>query len=295
MNAKTNTAPRPPKRRILQYGLPLSAKAGIFVNRIWQGMPDQDHDIYVPHRDTQFLLLLLFEGSFTMGLDFEVVFVQAPCVLLICPWQMHHLIGSREPRGLTIDFDPSLMPDDLQHILSGPSGTNHLLHLREDVFAQTVAIAELMHQLHQAGRNAFTRRSVHALLHALLNLIGGSLEQEAPTVPHKGRSLRITTDFRKLLARQFKHWKKPSEYAAALSITVAHLNDSVQSVTGNTVSGHVQQQIILEAKRLLHTSQLNVKEIGYALGYEDPVYFSRLFKKVTGKTPLEFRSEFRDL
>jgi len=61
-----------------------------------------------------------------------------------------------------------------------------------------------------------------------------------------------------------------------------------------SVSHHTQQRIILEAKRLLYHSAKSVKEISFELGYEDYPYFLRLFSKVTGVTPLSFRSTNRD-
>ncbi|MFZ6051299.1 helix-turn-helix domain-containing protein [Halocola ammonii] len=54
-------------------------------------------------------------------------------------------------------------------------------------------------------------------------------------------------------------------------------------------------QLILEervnyAKQLLHNPELSVKEVAFASGFNDPNYFSRMFKKLTGKAPSEFRS-----
>jgi AraC-like DNA-binding protein len=47
--------------------------------------------------------------------------------------------------------------------------------------------------------------------------------------------------------------------------------------------------VILEAKRLLAHSGAQVAQVATQLGFEDPAYFSRCFKKHTGRTPLEFR------
>ena len=55
-----------------------------------------------------------------------------------------------------------------------------------------------------------------------------------------------------------------------------------------------QQEIMLEAKRLLYHSNCSVKEIAHELGYEDHTYFSRLFKKTVGDTPGEFRRHYRE-
>lgn len=50
----------------------------------------------------------------------------------------------------------------------------------------------------------------------------------------------------------------------------------------------------MEAKRLLYFTDNTVKEIAYEVGYDEPVYFGKLFKKITKLTPLEFRKKFRD-
>jgi AraC family transcriptional regulator of arabinose operon len=50
---------------------------------------------------------------------------------------------------------------------------------------------------------------------------------------------------------------------------------------------------IQEACKLLVLSRLSISEIAYELGYEDPYYFSRIFKKVMGTSPLQYRSHPR--
>jgi len=49
---------------------------------------------------------------------------------------------------------------------------------------------------------------------------------------------------------------------------------------------------LLEAKRLLVHTNLSIKEIGGELGFEDPAYFVRYFKKNTETTPVEFREKY---
>lgn len=104
----------------------------------------------------------------------------------------------------------------------------------------------------------------------------------------------MVISFRQLLKKDFKRLKKPADYAHSLGITPAHLNDTIKLATGYSVSEQIHQQIILETKRLLFFSELSMKEIGFEIGFEDPVYFNRLFKKLTGQTPLTFRETFRN-
>ena len=143
--------------------------------------------------------------------------------------------------------------------------------------------------------NHYLQKSIHSLLNALLSLIAGELVSNLPTIKGKERrSVIIKENFIKLTKEHFKTWKQPAQYASALSISTSHLNDTVKSLTGTPVSTHIQEASIMEAKRLLYFTDNTVKEIAYEVGYDEPVYFGKLFKKITKLTPLEFRKKFRD-
>jgi len=105
---------------------------------------------------------------------------------------------------------------------------------------------------------------------------------------------RITAAFKSILESDFILTKRPLNYAKKLKISTTYLNECVKEVTGEPVSYHIQQRVILEAKRLLYHSDKSVKEIAFELGYEDYPYFSRLFAKVTGMAPLAFRHKNLD-
>jgi YesN/AraC family two-component response regulator len=126
----------------------------------------------------------------------------------------------------------------------------------------------------------------------MLSILAGKLS--AGNKVKANRSSIIEQEFNQLLQQHYKTWKQPAQYAKALSVSVAHLNESVKNISGNPVSIQIQEKSVLEAKRLLYFTKLSVKEIGYELGYDNPVYFSKLFKKITSFTPLEFREQYHD-
>lgn len=84
--------------------------------------------------------------------------------------------------------------------------------------------------------------------------------------------------------------RKLSEYATELGVTQNHLNDSVREVTGKSAGTLIREQIIRQATMCLRQSSKSVSEIAYLLGFQDPSYFSRYYKKLTGKLPSEVRS-----
>lgn len=68
-----------------------------------------------------------------------------------------------------------------------------------------------------------------------------------------------------------------------------------QSATGRRPIEYVHEVRIDEARRILESSSLGVDEVGYSVGYEDPTFFRRLFKRKTGLTPAAYRRKFATL
>lgn len=98
----------------------------------------------------------------------------------------------------------------------------------------------------------------------------------------------ITSKFKETLFSS-KAQKNVSEYANHLNISPNHLNKSVKAVTGKSPAKWIAETIITEAKYLLYQTDLSISEIAAEVGHYDQSYFTRLFKKIEGTTPLEFR------
>ncbi|MBP2000613.1 AraC-like DNA-binding protein [Paenibacillus shirakamiensis] len=74
------------------------------------------------------------------------------------------------------------------------------------------------------------------------------------------------------------------------SISIPTMRRLVRKKTGLSLHNYVNSQKMIEAKRLLHRSDTPINHIARMLGYDDPLYFSRLFKKYCGISASEFRS-----
>ena len=77
--------------------------------------------------------------------------------------------------------------------------------------------------------------------------------------------------------------------AAELNISPRYLSDLLKQETGKTAIDHIHLYLISEAKNLLTVADQSVSEIAYGLGFENPPYFSRLFRKEVGMSPNEFK------
>lgn len=80
--------------------------------------------------------------------------------------------------------------------------------------------------------------------------------------------------------------------AAALNISPNYLSRMLKTLTGQSTQQFIQDKIIERAKEKLSTTDLSVSEIAYALGFEHPQSFSKLFKNKTMLSPLQFRTSF---
>ena len=69
---------------------------------------------------------------------------------------------------------------------------------------------------------------------------------------------------------------------------------AVNAVLRTSVGRHIQDEIILQAKRKLVYTTASVKEIAHSLGFDDYSYFTRLFTKVVGISPTLFRRTYHE-
>jgi len=97
--------------------------------------------------------------------------------------------------------------------------------------------------------------------------------------------------FKRALEINFKTLHTVKEYAGILNISSKTLTNHTTETCFKTPLEIINDRIILEAKRLLSHSILNINEIGFQLGYEDPSYFVKFFKRQTKMSPSHFRKK----
>lgn len=284
-------------KQIQEYTLPANHKHGILICPI-KKRDDFSHDITKPHRDNHYQLLFAFEGQYHFRIDFEEIKINAPFVLHIEPGQIHQTIGGINSKGWVIGIEALFLEDEFKFFFD--NRRHQITNIKESQlpFLQSVdKILERAFFLQTNDINIYTSRAIFHLISTVLCLLINEVDDFINVNRDSNKEKRayiIEQEFRFLLKNKYKEWKSPFQYAKELSITTAHLNDTIKKVTGKSVTVHLHEQKIMEAKRLLYFTDLEVKEIAFDIGFEDPVYFGKLFRKLTGVTPLGFRNNFRD-
>ncbi|RPE72116.1 AraC family transcriptional regulator [Pacificibacter maritimus] len=114
--------------------------------------------------------------------------------------------------------------------------------------------------------------------------------QVAEPQPH-----RISEQFFNLVELHLQNHWTVAEYASRIGVSRDRLNDAVRRAIGRPPHQHIQKRLTEEAKALLVTTNLQVAEIGYKLGFGDAAYFTRFFKRHEKLAPGEFRRRFTPL
>ncbi len=98
-------------------------------------------------------------------------------------------------------------------------------------------------------------------------------------------------DFRQLLESHYReHWSV-QQYASRLGMRVPTLNKICRQFTDKTAHELMHSRLLLEAQRLLIYTVATAAEISFDVGFQDPAYFNRFFRRITGVTPLQFRRQ----
>ena len=148
-----------------------------------------------------------------------------------------------------------------------------------------------------ASRFRSMKREIHRLradsAHALRAGLYESLIQLArlytATTGAPPREHPTAIRLRRLVEQDFQQHHRPSSYARKLGVTVGHLNQLSRLHLGKSAGVVIRERLAIEAKRQLAHTNRTAAEIGYGLGFKDPAYFARFFKRETGASPSGYR------
>lgn len=269
-------------------------KSGLEIKYFRKGEIKKEVETIGAHRDDHYIFFLMETGSASLMIDFDELFLTPSSIYYILPGQVHHRIRTGAAAGWFIAVDPLLVPPACRNVFEDHLLLQKPIALNPDCFSQCERILQLLDEKHhESDENPFYTSIVHALLKSFLGMAASYFNCASGGIQRSSRPAQLSQAFKKLLVNNFKEVKSPSEYAAMLNVSESYLNEALKKITGFTVSYWITHEVMLESKRLLYYSSLTVKEIAHSVGYEDHAYFSRLFKRATDVTALEFRQRYR--
>ncbi|MEV6622377.1 AraC family transcriptional regulator [Amycolatopsis sp. NPDC051106] len=234
-----------------------------------------------PHRHTFHELVHVTGGTGAHVVDLTRRPLRPPQLAVIAPGQVHQWAGVRGLTGHVV-----LFTDDF--LLDHPADRDLLRRLSEQPClrldahagaAVTRVIADLEEE-HRHGEESVLRALVHVLVVRAGRLLG---------TPPPAPAGAVAAEFARLTGRPDPGSWSVSAHARRIGVTPGHLTEAVKAATGRTAAQLLREARIREAQRFLLRTDLTVRQVATRVGFADPAYFCRFFRRETGLSPGDFR------
>jgi AraC family transcriptional activator of pobA len=238
-------------------------------------------------------VLFVFSGTARVRLDSLEQDYEPPLAVVIPPGVIHAFKFMPQTEGCVLTLDSAGLAsqsEDATQMFAVLRGAAEVIHLSGEDGQAARRIRGLLDQIeaefHAPGA-ASVRLQVWLVRALLLLLVRERLRADQSA---DGSGNRLMESFRQLVEAHYaEHWPVET-YAAALNLTESRLNRLSRKLSGQTAFALTQERLLLEARRKLIYTATPVSQLAYELGFSDPAYFCRFFKKLTGQAPSTFRA-----
>ncbi len=255
-------------------------------------------ELLIPHRKDHYLLVLVRHAVGRQWIDMTPYGLQDNTFYFVGPEQVIVKEDLRQvwSDGIAFTAEFLSLPENASlrnlPLIQNPQNEHELRLTDADVRFVDDMLSQISREYRHPGD--WQQRMLGAYLTVLLTYLSRLYTEQFPATETSVNTL-LLKQFRAKVDTHFRHVHEVSEYAAMLNLSAGYLSEVVKEQSGKPAIKHIHDRLILEARRLLFHTQQALKEIADALGFADASYFSRFFKRETGLTPAEYRSNSRKM
>lgn len=251
------------------------------------------------HVHSFYEILWFQEGEGKHTVDFMEYDVKPGTIFFLSPGQIHHFDKEEGYKGVAIKMCTDLMKNSMDGGMGKLFMKYNAFHaydttpyyIIDDTTAQMLQpLVDEMEDEAQRGNEFGNIDILKSLLCIFLAKIQRYGQHDATERLDTMRpSHQLFVQFRRMVEQEHAHLHTVQEYADRLNVAIRTLHKSVNECSGKTPLVIINDRIMLEAKRMVRYTNMMIKEIASELGYDDPSYFVKLFKRNTGYLPSDFR------
>ncbi len=255
---------------------------------------ENNNSVKTHAHNNQFQIFIILEGETQLLYDKQVYHIQAPAFITV-PKNTDHGFEHLTPlKGWII----SLSDNMLEHMVRREAEVIEAIELfqvtkvvvgeySEEIFSTMLrCIAEF--QSDQPGRLLMLEHLVGQFI-VQLRRLPRDLQQRIFIA--NNASIIYYRRFTQLIRQSITYKKNIEEYASDLKITSGHLSRICNTIAFKSPKEIIMDYYITQAQLLFVNGEKTIAEVSYDLGFDDPSYFSRVFKRKIGLTPNEFRKK----
>ncbi len=243
-----------------------------------------------------FQIIYIANGGVAMRVEGKASKVKGPCAVAVPPGAVHSFAFQPDTEGYVLTAADTLVLD-ARFLRSRPLIEPLLREPKTIDFSQTPKLATFIENLFSGMMLEFSQampgRSSMLDWHLRSILLAASRQvalSKAAGGKH-GHARNSFSVFLKLVEDNYRTHLTVQDYADKMAMSAARLNRLCKNFGGKPAQQVVHARLILEAQRLLTYTSATSAEVAYELGFKDPAYFTRFFRRETGLTPSTFRQE----
>ena len=237
--------------------------------------------------DYQLLYIVSGKGHFYFHGEDRVVYAGRMVLIQPRQEQRYEYFGEDKPEVYWVHFTGS----DVKNILH-----SYNIPMDDPVFysgassTYSYLFKEMIHELQTCKTGYEDLLAMY--LRQIFLLVQRTRQEERPTV-----STYIQEEME--FARRYfnEHYNEPisiQEYAESRNMSVCYFQRNFKQIVKHTPMQYLLTIRVNNAASLLETTDYSMAEIAAIVGYEDPLYFSRLFRKIKGVSPRDYRNLVKD-
>ncbi len=253
----------------------------------------------VHYHDRFYQIHVILNGTVRVHLDETSYRVDGPMFFLTPPTVTHSFVTDNDATGHVITASQQLVWD----LMGGMGPTrwcnNGIMNcplcvaLSPEYDTNAERMLYLLNLM--ADENDHNSKEHSLALKALLQLVLISISRLSGQTQLKQNTrkedVRIFNRFNELIEIHFREHMNLIQYAEKISVTEARLNEICRRLAGLPSKRLILERLMQEARRLLSYSSAPITEISYKLGFKDPAYFARFFRRNAGVTASQYREE----
>ncbi len=254
---------------------------------------------YEAHIHSFYQIIWFRKGTGVHYVDFKEYPVADNTMFFISPGQIHYFETGRQVEGVVIHFNESFLSDEgssenvflKYNVFNAFDASPYYLIRRENAGKLALLVNEMEEETRNEGLFAHSDLLKYLIKMLLIYVQRTGERGHGLPLCINNAANRTFVRFRQSLEHHYRSMHTVKEYAAHLNVSTKTLTNCVYESSHSTPLALINDRIVLEAKRQLLHSSLKVKEIAFQLGFEDPSYFIKFFKRYVGCLPAEFREQ----
>jgi AraC-like DNA-binding protein len=251
--------------------------------------------IIPPYRQSDHFIVFVKQGTGKRSIGQYTFTIQDNSLAVVPRKIIHTATYTSKPEGYLICFSADFFVqqafsfDLLNKRKVLKSSSQHFMLLHAEQAQEISGIFEKI--IEECNSHFEERKQMIALKILELLIMCDRLFKENISRDCTASSPDLLQRFNELIEDNFAEHRNVQFYAEVLHTHPNNLNQLVKKATGLTAKQTINKRLVLEAKSLLVSTALSIKEIAYKLGFEDPNYFISFFKKEQHATPAHYRTE----